>query len=372
MMRIGIEAQRIFRENPHGMDVFAINLINELAVLEGVSKIFVFINADEVKPGIIHAHDRVELVLFSGQYAYWEQVLLPKKVKEYRLDCMHFTSNTRSVRMSVPVITTLHDVFFLDSHPLLSSGFTAYQGFGNLYRRWLVNFLGKRNKYVTVSNSEAERIKSKHGFKSVEVVYNGCADRFAPVEGEELQSVLEQFKIDSPYIFFFGNTDPKKNTKRTFRACVEVLKSHPNQKLVIADYYDYRSLLLEEVDDEDVIARIQFLGYIPQENMPAVYSGASVFVYASLFESFGLPQIEAMRCGVPVVAGNCGAMLEVTEQKAVHVDPTDVKALTEAIDKILNEPVYASNLVKAAYSVAAKYSWTNTAKSYLTLYKQLV
>lgn len=372
MMKIGIEAQRIFRENPHGMDVFAINLINELAILDEVEKVCVFINADEIKPGIVHNHDKVELILFSGQYAYWEQVLLPRKIKEFDLDCMHFTSNTRSVRMSVPVITTLHDVFFLDSHPLLNSGFTAYQGFGNLYRRWLVNFIGKRNKYVTVSQSEAERIKSNHGFKSVEVVYNGCADRFVPVEGVQLKSVLEEFGIDSPYIFFFGNTDPKKNTKRMFKSCLEVLKSHKSQKLVIADYYDYRSLLLEQVEDEEVVSRIKFLGYIPQEKMPAVYSGASVFVYASLFESFGLPQIEAMRCGVPVVAGNCDAMLEVTEGKAVHLDPTDTKALVSAINNVIDDTVYASNLVKEAYQVAAKYSWTNTAKSYLTLYKQLI
>ena len=371
-MKVGIEAQRIFRENPHGMDVFVINLINELALLKADLELFVFVNADEERPRVIHENSNVNLVLFSGQYAYWEQVLLPQKVKEYDLDCVHFTSNTRSVRMSIPVITTLHDVFFLDHHPLFNAGFSAYQRFGNLYRRWLMSFLSKDNRYVTVSHSEAERIKSKHGFKNVDVVYNGCADLFQPSDGTSLQATLEEFNIQSPYIFFFGNTDPKKNTKRSFDAIVQVLKEHPHLHLVIADYKDYRSLLMEGIEDKSLTERIQILGYIPQRRMPDIYTGASAFVYTSLFESFGLPQIEAMRCKVPVISGNCSAMLEVTEEKAIHVDPKNVDAIAEAINKVINEPVYATNLAKEAELVAQKYSWKNTAEAYLKIYKDLI
>ena len=369
LMRIGIEAQRIFRDNPHGMDVFAINLINGLVHLKEVSHIVVFVNSATKENNVLVRSEKISIANFTGQFAIWEQIKLPRIAKKYDLDIIHFTSNTRSVRIQLPVLTTLHDTFFLDQNPLFRRGFSMYQRFGNMYRRTLFAFPSiYKGKYITVSNAELDRIRSLYSLDMKGFIYNGRNQIFEPKGIEESQEILVKWGINAPFIMHFGNTDPKKNTPRALEVIVDFLLRNKGHHAVIFDYQIDKNELNapEEVKD-----RIKLLGYVPQVDLPYIYTLADALFYPSLQESFGIPQIEALACETPVVSGDCPALVEVSHECAVHVDPTDNDAMLASLNACVSTNSLTANALLKAKKVVALYNWKTTAEQYLMEYKKL-
>lgn len=371
-MNIGIEAQRIFRTNPHGMDIFAIKLIAGLCEIPEIQSIVVFVNADSVKEGVLPRHPKLSIVAKSASYAYWEQWLLPLLVKRYEFDVFHFTSNTRSLRIKVPTVTTLHDIIFLDQHPLFRAGYNMYQRFGNWYRRLLVQRMMRSDDVlVTVSRSEAQRIQEKSIHTQIPFVYNGVASCFTKLPQEQVKAFLEDWKIAGPYILFLGNTDPKKNTERILSSFVEVAKQVQDVQFLIADYRmdDFKQLLGEHA--ERVLPRVKFLGYVDQKDLVHLYNGAAAFVYCSLAESFGIPIVEAFACHTPVLASNIPSLTEVSSGGALLVDPKDRSAISNGIIKLLNDKEFADRLTLKASEISKQYNWQYAAKQYAEIYKTL-
>ena len=368
-MKIGIEAQRIFRDNPHGMDVFAINLINELVNLKEVSQIVVFVNSPSKENNVLVKSEKISIENFTGQFALWEQIKLPRKAKKYDLDLIHFTSNTRSVRINVPVLTTLHDTFFLDQNPLFRRGFSMYQRFGNMYRRMLFAFPSiYKGQYITVSKAELDRIRSMYSLDLKGFIYNGRNKIFEPKGLEESQEILVKWGIKEPYIMHFGNTDPKKNTPRALEVIVEFLIRNKEHHAVIFDY---------QIDDNELMApdevknRIKLLGYVPQSDLPYIYSMTDALFYPSLQESFGIPQIEALACETPVISGDCPALVEVSHKCAIHIDPKDNDAMLKALNDCVGKSTLTGDALLKAKKVVAGYNWKTTAEQYLLEYKKL-
>lgn len=370
-MKIGIEAQRIFRDNPHGMDVFAINLINHLVLLEEVVQLTVFVNATHVKKGILRTHSKLKVVCFAANYIRWEQVLLAKRAEIEELDVFHFTSNTAALEFPIPWLATLHDTIFLESHPLFAKGFSAYQRFGNWYRRWVVRKMFQKSiPLVTVSKSEANRIQSDYGIHEVGMVYNGLSPLFEKRPQEAVDAFLEEYRIKHPYILFLGNTDPKKNTPRIFKMFAKMAAERPHLKFVVLDLDLNKMPNLSREEREVLMPKMFALGYVPQSKMPLLYSGAEAFVYCSNRESFGIPMIESMKCEVPVLASTIPALTEVSRGAALLVDQTSVDAMTAGLKELLDNQNLRSALIAKGLKVAQKYNWHESAVAYLSHYKK--
>ena len=379
-MRIAIEAQRLFREKKHGMDIYALELIRNLQQIDHKNEYVIFVKPDADDDILKETPNFKIIKLDGGFYPLWEQIALPKAAKEAGCHILHCTSNTAPVRCEIPLVLTLHDIIYMESSytRILSGSATPYQKFGNIYRKLVVPHLVTRSwKNITVSHSEKNRIDKLFGLRNehqMNVVYNGVGKHFKPITDKlELNQAKERYKLPDNFFFFLGNTDPKKNVKGTLKAFSEFLnQSGLDYYLVIADYEQSQlQKFCDEIGDKSLVNRIILTGYIPNASLPAVYSQCKVFLYTSLRESFGIPMLEAMSCGVPVLTSNTESMPEIAGDAAFLVNPFKHEEITEAMIKMVNDGNLRTNLVEKGFIRASQFSWEITAHKVLEFYQKL-
>jgi glycosyltransferase involved in cell wall biosynthesis len=378
-MRIGIEGQRLYRRKKHGMDMVALELIRNLQKIDTENEYFIFIKPDEDKSCLQETKNFHLIELSGGPYPTWEQYALSNAAKKYRCDILHCTSNTAPVNTSIPLVVTLHDIIYLESISLLKKGGTWYQKLGNMYRRIVVpKVVKKSKKIITVSHFEKNRIREFFGFPESDqrlvAVYNGVGDYFLPItDVSELKRVKEKYKLPDRFAFFLGNTDPKKNTKGVLKAYSDYLKSGSEPlELVMLDYEKSAlTSLLNEIGDPGLIEHIHLTGYVINTDLPAIYSQCAVFLYPSLRESFGIPMLEAMRCGCPVITSNTSSMPEVSGGAALLIDPFKPEKITEAMIKVMNDNRLRDELIFKGAEQSAKFSWLAMAKEVLKIYQEI-
>jgi len=378
-MRIGIEGQRLFRLKKHGMDLVVLELIRNLQIIDKKNEYVIFIKPDEDETCLKETENFKIVKLNGGLYPIWEQFSLPRAAKRYGCELLHCTSNTAPVFCSIPLVITLHDIIYLESWSLFGNGYTIYQRLGNLYRRFIVpSALKKSKKIITVSDFEKNRIRNLFGWledKHLVAVYNGVNEYFKPIYDDSiLSNVKKKYRLPDNYFFFLGNTDPKKNTKNVLKAYSQYIqKNGPTHKLVMLDY-DHESLMqiLNDINDPKLIEQIHLTGYIVNTDLPAIYNQSDLFLYPSLRESFGIPMLEAMACGVPVIASNTSSMPEVSGGAALLIDPYNTNELTQAIEKIISSLELRLKLRNAGFKQATRFSWKKMAGKVLEIYKDVL
>lgn len=370
-MKIGIEAQRIFRKNKHGMDYVVLQEIKELQKIDTVNEYFIF-----VKPGEDRCLEETPnfhiIELKCPSYPLWEQIALPIAAKKHKVDILHCTSNTAPIWCSIPLMLTLHDIIFLE--PRDKNNKSLYQNMGWLYRRIVVpKILNKCKRIITVSNFELNNIISKLNIpkQQMAMVYNGYNNWFRPIENVE--DVTSKYIDKTGYFFFLGNTDPKKNTERTLIAYSKYLKmSKIKRKLLIADL---KSQHLEEIISrkglDDIKDNVVLTGYVVNSDLPYIYNGAFTFLYTSLRESFGIPLLEGMACGTPVITSNTSSMPEIGGKNAALINPESSDEIAAMMLKIENNSDFRNEVINNGLERAKLFSWKNTATNLLKLYEEV-
>ena len=368
-MRIGIEAQRVFRRNKHGMDYVVLQEIKELQKIDHKNEYFVF-----VAPGIdrcLQDTENVHIeVIGESFYPLWEQVTLPRAAKKLNLDILHCTSNTAPVFCDIPLVLTLHDIIFLE--PRDKNNKSLYQNMGWLYRRKVVpKILEKCLRIITVSNFEKQNIIQKLNIpeKRMAMIYNGYNEWFKPLR--DVADIYQSY-IDKPgYFFFLGNTDPKKNTERTLIAYSKYLESSTiKRKLLMADLdQTYLNSIIERNHIENIREKIVMPGYIVNSDLPYIYNSAFAFLYTSLRESFGIPLLEAMACGTPVITSNTSSMPEIGGEEAILINPESPEQITEKMLRLEKDEEYYNTQKEVGLKRASLFSWRKTAEQLLSLYE---
>lgn len=370
-MRIGIEAQRIFRTNKHGMDYVVLEEIKELQKSDVRNEYFVFVAPGEDR--CLKDSKNVHIIEIGNNfYPLWEQFSLPRAVNQLNLDMLHCTSNTAPIRCKVPLILTLHDIIFLE--PRDKSNKSFYQDMGWRYRRFVVpRILKKCKRIITVSDFEFNNIITKLQIpeEKMVMIYNGYNKWFRPVEDTEL--IYQQYIEEPGYFFFLGNTDPKKNTERTLIAYSKYLEmSDVKRKLLMADLdKGYLDEIIDRNDIGNIRGHIVMPGYIKNADLPYIYNNAFAFLYTSLRESFGIPLLEAMACGTPVITSNTSSMPEIGGSEVIMVNPLNVNEITEKMlllekDKALYQKQKDIGIIRAQ-----QFSWEYTAEQLLTVYEDV-
>jgi glycosyltransferase involved in cell wall biosynthesis len=375
-MKIGIEAQRIFRKKKHGMDMVALELIKQLQIVDKINEYFIFVNNIEDIDALPVASNFKIVKVKPAPYPIWEQYYLPKAVKEYGVEILHCTSNTSPIFINVPLVLTLHDIIYLEKWNFTQG--TTYQIFGNLYRRWNVPKAVKLAKHIlTVSNFENDRIKSYFNLTNnqVSTAYNGVGNHFSPVTDKiELARAKKQYNLPDDYMFFLGNTDPKKNVIGVLKALSTLKKKNLlKSKLLMLDINrNYLQGLMKQINDESLMDDIVFSGYVPNKDLPAIYSQAKLFLYPSLRESFGIPLLEAMACGAPLITSNTSSMPEIAQNSAVFVNPFNPDEIAEAIIQVQNDEQLREDLRIKGFERVKELTCYNNAQLTLNIYKQFV
>ncbi|WP_426061753.1 glycosyltransferase family 4 protein [Hymenobacter sp. B1770] len=374
-LRIGIEAQRLFRPHKHGMDIVALELIRNLQQLDQHNEYFIFVKPDE-DHAVLKATPNFHIVeVPGGPYPYWEQVLLPRAAREAGVHLLHCTSNTAPLRAGVPLVLTLHDIIYLE--PLDLRRGSWYQRIGNLYRRWNVpRVMPLCERVLTVSAFEQARIVQRLPGPAgqVQVVYNSAGEQFRPITDKAaLAAAKARYALPDRFIFFLANTDPKKNLRGVLQALALLKKQGQlSLQLVMLDYAETAlTALLRELDAPELRAHIQLCGYVPNQELPLIYNLAEVFLYPSLRESFGIPILEAMACGTPVITSNTSSMPEVAGDAALLVDPFQPETIADAILRLQNDPTERAALVARGLQRVQHFSWRETARQVRGVYEQV-
>jgi glycosyltransferase involved in cell wall biosynthesis len=375
-MKIGIEGQRLYRQKKHGMDMVALELIKNLQIIDKKNEYVVFVKPDVDNTCIPAAPNFKIVELGGGPYPTWEQFALPRAAKNEGCDILHCTSNTGPIWSKVPLITILHDIIYLESVSLLKKSGTWYQKVGNMYRRWVVPPVVKRSKRVaTVSNFEKERIKNFMGLgDNLVAIYNGVGQHFRKITDESiLKAAKEKYKLPDNFMFFLGNTDPKKNTPNVLKAFADFnKKSKTKYKLVMLDYEENAlKAILNDIGSPETRNDIHLTGYVVNTDLPAIINQCKVFLYPSLRESFGIPILEGMACGVPVITSNTSSMPEIAGNAAAIVDPFKPDEILAAIERILADEKFRNELCEKGIERAKLFSWRNMAVKYLELYEEV-
>ena len=371
-MKIAIEAQRIFRPNKHGMDFVALETIRELQKIDHENEYFIF-----VSPGPDHClneSDNMHIVeLRCPSYPLWEQVALPRAVARVRPDLLHCTSNTAPVKCPVPLVLTLHDIIFLEKRQ--SSSRSLYQEMGWHYRRLVVpRILSECRKIITVSNFECNRIREALNLPKdrLTAVYNGYSPHFRQMP--PAPEIVHKYIPSDDYLFFLGNTDPNKNTPRVLKAYgLYLRKSEHKRPLLIADLKEEAiDGILSAEGIKEVKPYLSFPGYIPNADLAALYNGAFAFLYPSLRESFGIPMLESMACGTPVIAGNTSAMPEIAGEGALLADPLDENDIARKILLLEEDDTFYQQQVDYGLERVKLFSWRKSAEALLKIYKEII
>lgn len=373
MKKIGIEVQRLFRKKKHGMEVVAFEILKELLKIDSTNKYTLFVKDGDDK--CLEENENFSIKILPGKtYFDWEQFTLPKAVKVEKLDFLHSTCNTSALNVKIPLLLTLHDIIYLEQ---LNFKGTPYQNFGNIYRRVIVPKVVRKSKYIiTVSHYEKKSIMQKLNIpdEKVKVIYNAVNKKF---NNNFPTHLIDAFKmkhgLPEHFILFLGNTAPKKNTKNVIEAYIKYSRSVTNpEKLVILDYQEKLAFdFLEKNNALDLKNNLIFPGFITSDEMPLIYNSASLFLYPSLRESFGLPILEAMACGTPVITSNTSSMPEVGGSAAIYVNPYDVDNIAQMIEMVLNNKILQKELADKGVARAAEFTWGKAATDLLEIYKKM-
>jgi glycosyltransferase involved in cell wall biosynthesis len=211
-------------------------------------------------------------------------------------------------------------------------------------------------------------------FEKITVIPIASACHFRPLPEAQVGPLLDRYGLVRPYILYVGSVEPRKNLLRLLDAYVLLRQSLPQYRLVIVGARNYwkSSPVARAVEHQGLQAQVTFTGYIPDEHLPALYNGAALFCFPSLYEGFGLPVLEAMACGVPVVTSSTSSLPEVAGDAALLVDPYNVDEVADAMRRVLQDGDLAHDLRRRGLARAAQFSWEKTARETIAVYEKVL
>ena len=283
---------------------------------------------------------------------FWEQSVLPARIGH---DLLWSPCNTGPLAVARQVVT-IHDCAFYDQPEGFSRKFAAWY-------HWLVPKLARRiRRIITVSKFSRERLLDycRVADDKIVVIPQGVDERFHPLAPEAIAAVRQELNLPLRYVLFVGNLAPRKNLARLLEAWSLVSPEHPEHSLVLAGAANsvFRDAGLPEPHPS-----VRPLGYVADAHLPALYGGAEMFAFPSLYEGFGLPVLYAMACGVPVMTSNVTSLPEVAGDAALLVDPYSVDSLAGGLRSMLGDAALRQDLASRGLRRAQEFTWDRTAAS---------
>lgn len=373
-MRIGIEVQRLFRQERFGIETSAIELIHELYKLNTHHEIVILTKKGGNTEFFEGCSDFKIKYLPGKFFVDFEQIMLPIAASRANIDILHCTGNTTPLLCTKPIIQTLHDIIFMDPIPISDS---LYQRVGNFYRRMIVPMAVKKSKaIITVSHYEKKRIveRLKLNETKVHVINNGINSRFKKTTNPALLRATQlRYKLPDEFILFLGNTSSRKNPEGVLEAYTiyaqRALKPLPLvtpglSNGFIASHLNKKGLT-------QFAGNIHSPGYIFQDDIVHIYSLSKLFLFPSLSEGFGMPILEAMGCGVPVITSNLSSLPEISGDAALLINPYHITEISDAMLRILENPEVTEDLITKGLKQVQLFQWKHVAEKTMEIYERV-
>jgi len=373
-IKIGLDARFALGER-RGIGNFSLDLFRAMASVPHPFEL-VFYSDREDQEGLLSGLPNARVrVLGPGLYPVWEQLALPRALGQDGIRLFHGIGNTGPVFLpgNIKRVLTIHDVMFLKPVSELPRSPSMYQRMGRIYRRIIAPRAGRRAD-LTFTDSEFSRqdiLASIPGLDpaKVEVAYAGLPGHFLQAVRTEVAHPLE----GRPYLLHLGALDPRKNTALVVKCYLSLRRANAIQEqLVILGLKDLSALGLSPAESQEAQAWLHFPGYVPAQDIPAYYRHAKAFLFPSLYEGFGIPLLEAMACGTPIITSNTTSLPEIAGDAALLIDPKDGEALKKTILDLLGDSSLGTALVAKGTGRIRDFTWNHTAEQVLRSYGRLL
>jgi glycosyltransferase involved in cell wall biosynthesis len=369
-MRIAIDIRKL---NDFGIGTYIRNLIRHVPRIDSVNEYFLLCRPqDEAAIASLSPESRPVLV-GAPNYSVSEHVSIPAKLRHLHVDLYHTPHYVLPFFTPCPSVVTVHDVIHLLFPQYLPSRMAVH------YARFMIRrALEKASVVLTVSDSSKRDLLTFFDVnpEKIRVIPNGIpvsiTQDLAPVQ---LERVKERFLIKGRTVLFVGNIKPHKNLERLIAAFAKVLAHAEYEDLnliVVGDEISKYPSLRRAVERHQVRRNVRFFGFVPELTLVALYRLADVFVFPSLYEGFGLPPLEAMANGTPVITSNISSLPEVVGDAALTVDPYNIDEIAQAIRNVLDDAELRSRLVASGHARAGQFSWESSADQVHQAYQQVL
>lgn len=371
-MRIGVDATAMPLQRT-GAGNYIFNLIQSLARVDRSNEYVIFGKAaHEVELGVDGPNVTFVRREFAGRglRLAWEQLGLPTQVKAHRLDVLHSPHYTMPLHHGARSVVTFCDMTFL-LHPELHEPVKRY--FFPAMMRWSAR---RADRLIAISESTRDDLVRLWSLDPARIAaiplaadasYRACTP-------EEVGAVCDRLGLTpGAYLLYVGVLEPRKNVDRLVEAFGRVADRLPDVSLVIAGRKGWMyDRIFAQVNALGLHDRVRFTGYVASEDLPALYAGARLFAYPSRYEGFGLPVLEAMSCGAPVVTTRVSSMPEVAGDAAMLVPPDDVAALAEALLRVAGDAALRASMSHKGLARARSFTWERCARETIQVYEQVM
>lgn len=365
---IAIDATSI-PEKPTGIGNYIKGLINALANIESTNNLFVLVRSDQIG---LFKHQRLNIVncgkLNVTKRLLWEQFSLPFLLKKLKIDILHSPNYTIPLFAQCKKVCTIHD---LTSYIFPNRRKKIHGCFFRLMIK-----LSVYNADCIISVSENTKKDIQRIFKKiktpVECVYQGFSSSYSRDDKSIIPT--KNMIANKPYFLFVSTIEPSKNVERMVDAFISFNNSCDKKySLCISGKlgWGYKNVL-EKIEDESKNQSIEYRGYVKDNELVELYRDAFAFIYPSLYEGFGIPPLEAMACGVPVLCSNNSSLPEVVADAALTFDPYSTEEIESAMKKISDNNQLRDELINRGYAQCKKFSWNDTAAKVTSIYQKFL
>lgn len=369
-MRIGISLLGA-RAHRTGVENTVYNLVTQLSTIKSEDEYVIYANMRTL-PWLSHISRDIQVihVRFSSARApwIWEHLFFLTSRHPKEVDLVHFPIGGGVVGYRGKFVLTIHDLIRY-SHREIAT-LRRYL----LWRVWCKANIKRATKIIAVSEHVKQDILREFPVDpdSIRVILNGVDRRFSPTSGT--QGVREKYNLPERYVLFVGSTGLNKNLKRAIDAMNLVRTKHnlDHQFIVAGLPGNDDATLRKHVSSNNLQDTVRFLGYVDDDDLQHLYGNAKLFLFPSLMEGFGIPPLEAMRCGIPVVAAKISCLPEVLGDAAIWVDPLSVDSIAEGIATGLLDENIRSRMTSSGLSRAAEFSWEKMALDTVGVYREAI
>jgi glycosyltransferase involved in cell wall biosynthesis len=361
-LRIAIDARKLY---DFGIGTYVRNLLRELARTPGGHTYVVLCRPEDAAPVRDHSSAFEVVVARAGQYSVREPLA------RRRVDLFHAPHYVVSPLTTCPYVVTIHDCIHLRFPEYLPSRMA--HGYA---RAMMAHAARRARRVLTVSEASKEDILHylRVPATKVEVIHNALDERLAATPGaDDIARVRERFMLRAPFVLYAGNIKPHKNLERLIEAYARLRQDGDTDLglVIIGQEVSNFPGLRRLVHRHQLHRQVRFFGFVPDETLAVLYRLATVFVFPSLYEGFGLPPLEAMAAGTPVITSNVSSLPEVVGDAALLIDPTDSGAIAAAIRRVLDDEPLRTSLVAKGRERVTHFSWARSVERVRQVYEEL-
>ncbi|EKE16070.1 MAG: glycosyl transferase, group 1 [uncultured bacterium] len=373
MARIGIDA-RFFGPIGKGLGRYTQKLIENLEKIDRENEYFVFLRKENFEEYVPKSDNFKKVLADFRWYGIREQIWMPLLLNRYALDIMHFPHFNVPLLYRRPIVVTIHDLILLHFPTLRGSALSPllYRLKFWAYKLTISSAIRRARKVITVSEFTKKDILNHYGEENDKVVVTyEAADDFCRISEKNQEEILEKYGIIKPYLLYVGNAYPHKNLERLVNVFGRINQTRPELNLVLVGKEDYFYARLKELVRKKNICNVIFPGYVPDQDLDMVYRNCVLYVFPSLYEGFGLPPLEAMSKGAPVLSSDHECMQEILGDSVFFCEAENEEALFRKIEAVLADDEARRKIVEKGYRKSNSYSWNKMATETLEIYKKI-